>query len=170
MKIKLFVIAILASVFALTPLAKADSITLESHNGNNYNYGITFDETTTIFFLEGFQLTGLSGVTNAVLSGDLADDFGVLGFNSTSVSIGTFFASEHKRHTPFTVGTLTVTSAAAPGNVNFQLSDSNGDFSGIVTGPVGGSSPSPVPEPSSIVLLGSGLLAAAGAVRRKLLA
>jgi hypothetical protein len=38
--------------------------------------------------------------------------------------------------------------------------------SGTVTGPVG----SPVPEPSSLALLGSGILGMAGMLRRKFLA
>lgn len=169
MKIKLFVVALLASAFAFTPLAKADSISLESHTGNTYNYALTFDEHSTIFFLDGFQLSGLSGVTNATLSGALANDFGIANFDSNSVTVGTIFSIEHGRTIPFSVGTLTVTSAAALGNIDFAILDSNGFFSGQVQGP-SGSDPSPVPEPSSLALFGSGLLAAAGVARRKLFA
>ena len=169
MKIKLFVVALLASAFAFAPLAKADSITLESHTGDTYNYALTFDEHTTVFFLDGFQLSGLSGVTDAVLSGPLANDFGIVNFNSSSVTVGSILSIENGKRIPFSVGTLTITSTDAPGNVDFAILDSNGLFTGQVGGP-SGSDPSPVPEPSSFILLGSGLVAAAGAARRKFLA
>lgn len=169
MKLKLFVVALFASAFAFAPIAKADSVTLVSHIGDTYNYDLTFNEHSAVFFLDGFQLTGLSGVTNATLSGSLADDFGIANFDSDSVTVGTIFSVEDGRKIPFSVGTLSITSAAAPGDVDFAVLDSNGLFSGQVGGPTGPDS-SPVPEPSSLVLLGSGLLAAAGVTRRKLFA
>lgn len=39
----------------------------------------------------------------------------------------------------------------------------------VVTPPGGGTSPSPVPEPSTLMMMGTGLVGAAGAVRRRLL-
>lgn len=166
MKIKLFAIALLASTFAFAPLAKADSVTLESNVGDTYTYDLTFD-TSNIngFLLSGFQLTGLSDVTDAVLSGNLARHFGVL-FDADTVTVGTLATIEAGTHIPFSVGTLTITSLATPGLVDFAILDSNGLSTGQVVGP----DPSPTPEPSSIVLLGSGLLAAAGVARRKLFA
>lgn len=163
MKIKLFVVALLASAFAFAPMAKADSVTLESQTGNTYTYDLTLDSYVTGFVFSGFELTGLSGVTDATLSGNLAQNFGVT-FDADSVLVGTIATIEAGIHIPFSVGTLTVTSLSAPGDVDFSILDSNGLSQGQVEGPTG----SPVPEPSSIVLLGSGLLAAAGVVRRKL--
>lgn len=169
MKIKLLAVAALASAFALTPLAKADSVSLISHTGDTYNYALTFDEHNTVFFLDGFQLTGLSGVTDAVLTGPLSSSFGIVNFDADSVTVGSIFSVEHGRQIPFSVGTLTITSTDAPGDVDFAILDSNGLSTGQVEGPAG-SDPSPVPEPSSLALLGTGLLGAAGIARRKLFA
>jgi hypothetical protein len=165
LKLKLFVVALFASALAFAPMAKADSITLENHTGNTYTYDLTLDSYVTGFVFSGFQLTGLSGVTDATLSGNLADHFGVA-FDADSVLVGTIATLEFGFHIPFSVGTLTVTSASTPGDVDFAILDTNG----LSTGQVSGPDSSPVPEPSSLVLMGSGLLAAAGAARRKLLA
>lgn len=148
-------------------MAKADSVTLANHTGDTYTYNLTFDTSTdNLFFFGGFTLTGLSDVTNAVLSGTLANDFTAM-FDSNSVLVMTPFAEETGSSLPFSIGTLTVTSLASPGLVDFAVLDSNGLSMGQVTGPSG---TSPVPEPSSLILLGSGLVAGAGALRRKLFA
>ncbi len=168
MKIKLFAIALLASAFAFTPLAKADSITFVSQVGDNYTYDLTLDHHGTSFIPGGFTLTGLSDVTNATLSGKLNEIFDIVYQDANTVVVGTWFGASHNRNSPYSIGTLTLTSLASPGLTNFSIFDSHGVFCGTVSGP--GSDPSPVPEPSSLVLLGSGLLAAAGTVRRKLFA
>jgi hypothetical protein len=166
LKTKLFALALIVSAFALTPFAKADSITLASHAGDTYTYDLTLDNYLTGFLFSGFQLTGLSGVTDASLSGNLASHFQYLNFDSNSVTVGTLATLEGSWTIPFSVGTLTVISADTPGNVDFAILDSNGLSTGQVLGP----DSSPVPEPSSLVLLGSGLIAAAGVARRKLFA
>jgi hypothetical protein len=168
LKIKLFLAALLVSAFALTPLAKADSISFVSHVGNDYTYDLTLDHEGTLFIPGGFTLTGLTGVTDATLSGSLGKLFDVVYQDSTSVVVGTLLGISYDRNVPYSIGTLTLTSLASPGLGNFSILDSHGIYCGTVTGPNG--DPSPVPEPSSFILLGSGLLAAAGAARRKLLA
>jgi hypothetical protein len=53
------------------------------------------------------------------------------------------------------------------GNISYVAMTSNqGTLSGTAQGPV--TPPSAVPEPSSLILAGSGLLGLAGAARRKL--
>lgn len=163
---KLFALALIASALVFTPLAKADSITLASHTGDTYTYDLTLDNYFNGFLFSGFQLTGLSGVTDASLSGNLASHFQYINFDPTSVTVGTLATLESSWTIPFSVGTLTVISNGIPGNVDFAILDTNGYSTGQVLGP----DSSPVPEPSSLVLLGSGLLAAAGVARRKLIA
>lgn len=172
MKAKLFVIALLASAsaFAFAPLAKADSIIFQSHVGNDYTYDLQLDNHGALFVLDGFSITGLSGVTNATLSGKLANVFNPLGgvtFDANDVNVGTIFGITFSGQDTYSIGTLTITSAALAGLADFSILDSNGHFVGTVNGPTGSS---PVPEPSSLVLLSSGLLAAAGVARRKLFA
>jgi hypothetical protein len=172
MKFRIFALAALVSGLVFTPLAKADSVIFESQSGNNYTYDLQIDNHGASFLLDGFSITGLSGVTNATLSGQLANLFDPLGgvsFDSNEVSVGTLYGVTVSRNQVYSLGTLTITSTSLPGIADFVIDDTNGNFRGTVTGPTG-SDPSPVPEPSSLVLLGSGLLAAAGATRRKLFA
>jgi len=167
MKFRFLALVALASAFALTPLAKADSITFVSHVGNDYNYSLTLDHSGTYFAPGSFALTGLSGVTSATLSGNLSDLFSLVWQDAHTVLVGTWYAYSYDgKKVPYSLGTLTLTSTDGPGPVNFFIADSHGLYSGKVTGP----SSSPVPEPSSLLLLGTGLVAAAGAARRKFFA
>ena len=92
---KLMLCLVILSALVLNPTAKADSITLQSHTGSTWNYELTLDNYFTNFTLSGFQLSGLQGVTNAVLSSDLANQFGVF-FDSNTVTVGTIFANGTK--------------------------------------------------------------------------
>ena len=166
---KLYASLCLAAALVLAPAAKADSITYESHVGNTYTYDLTLDNHNTLFLFDGFTLSGLSGITGASLSGELGQYFDITYFDATTVDVGTAFAYIHESgKLPVSIGTLTLTSTSTAGLADFFILDSNGSFEGTVTGPTTPSN-SPVPEPSTLAMMGTGLLAAAGAARRKFL-
>jgi hypothetical protein len=158
----------LISAFFLSTNAKADWIVYEGHTGNAYTYDLRIDNSGAFFLSDGFEITGLQGVTNATLSSTLASIFDPLGgvsFTSNSVTVETGYGFTGLYKEPFSIGTLTIYSNALPGNANFSILDSNGYNAGRVTGPT-----SPTPEPSSLMLLGTGLFSAAGIARKKFFA
>ena len=166
MTLKTCSLVALAAALVLSPLAKADtvsaSLVLDTTGPPTYIYDLNVSDGT--LDVKSFTLTGLGGVTNAVLVDALKGDFNVT-FTSTSVTVTDSDGSPSYDEGSF--GDLKVYSTFAPGTVHYTITQDSADpISGTVTGPVG----SPVPEPSSLVLLGSGILGMAGMVRRKFLA
>lgn len=165
LRFSLLAISVCVSVVA----ARADSIVFTSQVGNTYNYGLSVDANSSLQFLSGqtISLTGLAGVTS------VSTGYGFIGtFTPASVTLtepgstsSTTFINSGP--TPFTfTGLLSLTSSSTIlGGVGFSINSNNlGTISGVTQGPVA----SAIPEPSTFLLLGTGLLSAAGAVRRRL--
>jgi hypothetical protein len=165
----IFVLAVLVmSVRA----SRADSIVLTSPGPGVYGYGIELDSGSPgIMAVTGgsLTLTGLFGVTGASVAPNL-------GFTATFTSTSaTFTETGSGAATPSNPGSTPVilpdfffvdSADTTIGNISYVAVTSNqGVLSGTALGPV--APPSAVPEPSSLVLAGSGLLGLAGIARRK---
>jgi PEP-CTERM motif len=168
----------LSAIFVLAVLvmsvraSRADSILLTSFGSGVYGYGIELSPGSPgIMAVTGDSLTitGLFGVTGATAAPGL-------GFTATfTPTSATFTETGAGASTPANPGS---TPAILPdfffvdsadttiGSVSYVAVTSNqGVLTGTAQGPV---TPAPaIPEPSSLILAGSGLLGLAGAARRK---
>ena len=147
-----------------------ENIGFEPHNTTNpakgfYDYETTFDA-TGLFTLKGDVLADdtvrvlLNGV-EIIGPGMLGTDVHCAG-SAPGCDLGTEFDETVHSFVGIGVNTLDfIVQQAGTGHED----PSGVDFSGTVELPV---STSPVPEPSSLVLLASGLLGAAGYIRRRL--
>ncbi len=170
----------LGSIFALsllvvgTEASRADSIVLTSQGAGVFGYGVQLDPGSpgvsvvngdTLIFIGLFGVTGASA---APTTGFTAT------FTSTSVTFtetgGGATTPSNPTGSSVDVADLFLIDSAdtTVGNISYTAITSLTTLSGTALGPVtptvtGGT----VPEPSSMILAGSGLLGLAGAVRRK---
>jgi hypothetical protein len=174
-------------VGASTTTAKADSLTLNNDGGSGNNYIYIYDLTVNLvdsgFTFENeplskldftlLEITGLTGVTSIDVGEDLVTELGLMCvFTSNEVACSPSTNFILAPATPITLSDLDIFSTSAPGTVDFSFDDFGGSgsaSSGSVIGPAASSGPaSPTPEPSALVLVGTGVAMTLWARRRRL--
>jgi hypothetical protein len=153
---------ILTSAFAF-----GDSLALASSGGGKFDYEYLPSPSlgeASFQWNDTFSLTGLSDVTDARLSWPLPFYF-TLSYTSSSVTV-THISTQATVNIdggPFSV--FEVSSLAPLGMVDYEIQVAAGRFWGTVGGPV---APAATPEPTSLLLVGSGIFGLGGVIRRKL--
>ena len=151
-----------AALLSASLAAHADTITLDAATSSNGTYNYTyFSNNGSVFSGSPFTFTGLSGVTGASTQ---VPGFFTVSFTSTSVSFDTASGNGAQGATFTDLFSIT-SSVLTLGTVQYSIPTTPAQ-TGTTLGPV--AAVAVTPEPSSLALLGTGILGVAGVIRKRL--
>lgn len=164
--------ALLAATAAASP---SIAVTPYSPGNGVFYYDLAVPDATGATFNNGDVIifSGMSGVTSAAAVEEVWSDFGRA--NAPSVTptqviftadVAPFFPSDtfpFDQGAPYSYFEID-SPFSAVGTINWSIQTAAGTFSGTVLGPV-----APIPEPSTLLLVGTGLVGAVRLARRRFL-
>ena len=131
------------------------NLTLDSYNGATFSLVVTFDAPLGIN--GGQTATFTATLTGQVVNTDLVDTYGVNIRFTNPVQVFTYTLADGR------AGTFTL----SVNDVNGITPNFPRALTGNITAAFQDPAPDPVPEPATVVLLGTGLAGAIGAARRR---
>lgn len=171
--LKISWIVVCAALLAATAAA-SPSIVLDPNSPGNgvFWYDLAVPDLTGATFNNGNVITfsSMSGVTSAAAVEEVSFDFGanvsvtptqvIFTADATPFSSDTFPFDQGAPYSYFEIDPPSSTT----GMINWSIQTAAGTFSGTVLGPV-----APIPEPSTLLLVGTGLVGSVRLARRRFL-